>query len=120
ALEATVSVPLSDYLITFPGLLEAARYGERAARLAEQASVVTVQQDARLAYYEWVRARLQVVVARQLVAQVAASLERVQALAEVRAVTRADLLRVQAQQASVSHTLAQLEQLASLREQQLR
>ena len=120
SLDASVIVPLSDYLLTFPSLLKAAKQGEAAARLAERDAVIAAEHAARLAYYEWVRANLQVVVARQLVIQVDANVARMQALIEVKSITRADLLRVQAQGASVKQTLAQLESLKHLREQQLR
>ncbi len=118
--DASLSVPLSDYLLSFPSLLKAAQQGKDAARLAEQDAVVAVEHEARLAYYEWVRASLQLVVAGQLITQVDASVTRMQALADVKAVTRADLLRVQAQAAAVRQTQAQLKTLARLREQQLR
>jgi outer membrane protein len=120
SLDATLSVPISDYVLTFPSLLKAAKQGEAAARLAERDAVIAAEHEARLAYYEWVRANLQVVVARQLVVQVDANVARMQALIEVKAITRADLLRVQAQAAAVKQTLAQLESLRHLREQQLR
>ncbi|MEZ4367016.1 MAG: TolC family protein [Kofleriaceae bacterium] len=120
AFTAELGVPLSDYLLTFPALLKAAQAGTVAARTAERASEVDARHQARLAYYEWVRSSLQVLVGKQLVEQVEAALVRVTALSEVRAVTRADLLRVQAQRAQVKLGLAQLESAADLREQQLR
>jgi len=117
---AQIAVPISDYLFTFPDLTAAARAGTEAARAAEKSTQLDVASDARLAYYEWVRARLQVLVGQRLVAQIEASLTQVRALAEVQRLSRADLLRVEAQRAQAEQTLAQLENLAILREEQLR
>jgi outer membrane protein len=117
---AQLALPLSDYLLTFPDLTAAARAGRDAARAAERSTAVDVAANARVAYYEWVRARLQVLVGQRLVAQINASLTQVRALAEVQRLSRADLLRVEAQRAQAELTLAQLENLAVLREEQLR
>jgi outer membrane protein TolC len=116
----TLVVPLSDYLLTFPDLTAAARAGVAAARASERSTQVDVAADARVAYYEWVRARLQVLVGQRLVEQVGASLDQVRALADVQRVSRADLMRVEAQRAQAELTLAQLSNLAALREVQLR
>jgi outer membrane protein len=117
---AQVAVPISDYLFTFPDLTAAARAGTDAARAAERSTQVDVAADARLAYYEWVRARLQVLVGQRLLAQIQASLTQVRALAEVQRLSRADLMRVEAQRAQAELTVAQLENVATLREQALR
>jgi outer membrane protein TolC len=117
---AQVAVPVSDYLFTFPSLTAAARAGTDAARAAERATQVDVAADARVAYYEWVRAKLQVLVGQRLLAQIDASLTQVRALAEVQRLSRADLMRVEAQRAQAELTVAQLENVAILREQTLR
>jgi outer membrane protein TolC len=115
-----IVVPISDYALTFPSLTAAARAGASAAKYAERSAVVDVASEARIAYYEWIRSRLQVLVAERLVAQVTASLEQVRALAEVQRLSRADLLRVEAQRAQAELTLARLRNLATLRDEQLR
>ena len=120
AVGGTLVVPLSDYIVTFPDLTAAARAGVAAARASEKSTQVDVAADARVAYYEWVRARLQVLVGQRLVAQVGTSLDQVRALADVQRVSRADLMRVEAQRAQAELTLAQLETLSALREEQLR
>src|SRR2546430_2663017 len=61
-------------------------------------------QDARLAYYEWVRARLQVLIADRQLTQVKATLGQVQAFADVHRLSRADLLRVESQEAQAEQT----------------
>ncbi|HEU4728103.1 MAG TPA: TolC family protein [Kofleriaceae bacterium] len=118
--EAQIVVPLSDYVLRFPKLIEAARLGADAARIDRRASEVNAGQDARLAYYEWVRARLQVLISKRQLLQVQKTLDQVRALAEVQRLSRADLLRVESQEAEAEQVVDQLENLAELREEQLR
>lgn len=118
--EAQLVVPLSDYLLRYPRLIKAARLGTEAARIGKRTSEVSAGQDARLAYYEWVRARLQVVIAKRQLVQVQRTLDQVRALAEVQRLNKADLMRVESQNAEAEQVVDQLENLAQLREEQLR
>jgi outer membrane protein len=118
--EAQLVVPLSDYLLRYPKLIDAARLGAEAARIGKRASEVSAGQDARLAYYEWVRARLQVLIAKRQLVQVERTLDQMRALAEVQRLSKADLLRVESQHAQAEQVVDQLENLAELREEQLR
>lgn len=118
--EAQLVVPLSDYLTRFPALIAAARLGADAARLNQRASRVDASQDARLAYYEWLRARLQVLIAQRQLVQVQRTLDQVRALAEVQRLSRADLMRVESQAAQAEQVVDQLQNVANLREEQLR
>jgi outer membrane protein len=118
--EAQLVVPLSDYLLRYPKLIDAARLGAEAARIGKRASEVDAGQDARLAYYEWVRARLQVLIAKRQLVQVERTLDQVRALAEAQRLSKADLMRVESQHAQAEQVVAQLDNLAELREEQLR
>jgi outer membrane protein TolC len=118
--EAQLVVPLSDYLVRFPALIDTARLGVQAARINKRSSELGAGQDARVAYYEWLRARLQVLIAQRQLVQVQRTLEQVRALAEVQRLSRADLMRVEAQEAEAEQTVDQLQNLAQLREEQLR
>jgi outer membrane protein len=118
--QAQLAVPLSDYVLRFPAVTDAARLGADAARLGKRTSEVGAGQDARLAYYEWLRARLQVLIAQRQLVQVQRTLDQVRALAEVQRLSRADLMRVESQAAQAEQTLDQLQQFALLREEQLR
>jgi outer membrane protein TolC len=118
--EAQLVVPLSDYVLRYPHLIDAARLGAEVARIDKRSSEVGAGQDARLAYYEWVRARLQVLIAQRQLVQVQRTLEQVRALAEVQRLSRADLLRFESQEAQAEQVLDQLQNLALLREEQLR
>jgi outer membrane protein TolC len=117
---AEVGVPLSDYILRFPQLKKASRAGERAAVLARRSAELDADADARVAYYEWVRARLTVVVAERRLAQIERTLEQITAFASVQRASRADLLTIQALRAKAELALAQTRELAALREDQLR
>ncbi|HEX3765635.1 MAG TPA: TolC family protein [Kofleriaceae bacterium] len=118
--EAQLVVPLSDYLLRFRALIDTAKLGVQAARIDKRSSELGAGQDARVAYYEWVRARLQVLIAQRQLVQVQRTLDQVRALAEVQRLSRADLMRVEAQEADAEQTVDQLQNLAQLREEQLR
>jgi len=118
--EAQLVVPLSDYVLRYPKLIETARLGAEVARLNKRSSEVGAGQDARQAYYEWVRARLQVLISRRQLIQVQKTLDQMRALAEVQRLSKADLMRVESQEADAEQVVDQLENLAALREEQLR
>ncbi len=118
--DGALAVPISDYFLRFPYLVDAARAGEDSAQIAEKSAALSASTDARVAYYEWTRSRLQVVVAERLVEQVGKTVDQVSALVEVQRASRADLLRLQAQKAQVDLTLVQARDGEQIREEQLR
>lgn len=118
--EATVNVALSDYIYRYPKLVKAAKLGLEVAKLSRSSAMVDAGQDARLAYYEWLRAKLNVLVAQRQLVNVQATVGQIRALAEVQRVSKADLLRVESQEAEAEQTLDQLKNLSELREEQLR
>jgi outer membrane protein TolC len=119
-LGAEVAIPLTDLVLRFPPLKKSTEHGIAAAQSGQKTAELTAAVDARVAYYEWVRAELQVVVAARLLDQVTANLGQIRALAEVSRVSRADVLRLEAQEAQVELALAQIGELAALRAEQLR
>jgi outer membrane protein TolC len=120
ALQSSLIVPLSDYVYRFPKLVASARDNEGVARLSRKSAEIDAGETARLAYYEWVRARLQVLIARRQLAQVQITERQEQALADAQRVSKADLMRVQSQEAEAEQTVDQLNEIAQLREEQLR
>jgi outer membrane protein TolC len=118
--QAQVAVNLSDYLVRYPKLIDAARLGEEVARVSRRSSEVNAGQEARIAYYEWVRSKLGVLIAQKQLAQVQATLKQVRALADVQRLSRADLMRVESNEAEAEQAEIQLTHLAELREEQLR
>ncbi|HTR52478.1 MAG TPA: TolC family protein [Kofleriaceae bacterium] len=118
--QVNVNVNLSDYVLRYPKLVDAAHLAEDVARQTRVSAVVSAGEDARLAYYEWVRARLQVLIAKRQLAQVRATLDQERAMFEVQRISKADLLRIESQEADATQTLDQLDNLSRLREEQLR
>jgi outer membrane protein TolC len=118
--EARLVVPLSDHFLRLPNLIDAARDGERAARVAVRETELDAGTDARLAYYEWVRSRLQLVVATHQLGQVESTLDQVRAMAKAQKVSRADLLRVESELSAAEQTVDTLRAVAGLREESLR
>src|SRR5258706_10696766 len=55
--EGSVAVPLSDYIFRIPKLIAGARLAEDVALTSSRSAEVVAGEDARLSYYEWVRAR---------------------------------------------------------------
>lgn len=118
--QGQLGVPLSDYLVRFPKIVDAAKLGAAAARTNKTSSEVNAAQQARLAYYEWLRARLQALVAKHQRTNVQAVLKQVRALAEAQRLSKADLMRVESNEAEAERTENQLNYLVQLREEQLR
>jgi outer membrane protein len=117
---AELGVPLSDYVFRIPELVAGARQALEAAKASQRSSVVSVAAAAKIAYYEWVRATLQRVVAGRSVTQVEATVGQVRSLVEVQRASRADLLRVEAQLAQAKQATAQLTGVVALRAEALR
>jgi outer membrane protein TolC len=118
--QGQVSVALSDYVLRFPKLVEAAKLGVAAARTNQASSEINAAQEARVAYYEWVRSQLTVIVAERQHTQVEAVLKQVRALADAQRLSKADLMRVESNEAESARELDQLRYLSALREEQLR
>jgi outer membrane protein TolC len=99
-LQATLTVPLLDYVLRAPALNAAARASHDSAKKTEGATRLQVGTDARVAYYGWARARLSAVVADLAVAQARGHHEVTRRLFEAGAASKADTMRVEAQLAS--------------------
>src|SRR5690606_5706337 len=94
--QASLSIPISDYVFrAFTGLL-AARKSEDSARVSMDARKRKVAIDARVAYYNWLRAITQVAVARDSIRTAEARLRDAELGYRVGTVTRADQLRLEA------------------------
>ena len=96
ALQAKISVPISDYVLrTFRGL-EAAKRSKKAAEVAKEAEQRKVDIDARVAYYDWLRTKAQVVATEETMRSAAARLDDVQAAYDAGMRTQADIKRIEA------------------------
>lgn len=110
--QVTLTLPLSDWALRMPALTAAARGNAEAAQRWERAASLRVAADARVAYYAWVRAKLEHDVASRSQAQLRGHRADVEAAVSAGTASRADLLRVDAQVASAdafaTHTEAQV------------
>jgi len=98
--EISLAIPITDYLLRIVPAHSAARHSAAGASLILRAARRQVATAGRLAFYRWVRARLQLVIADAAVAQSKAHLADVMQLREVGRVPQADALRVEAQLAA--------------------
>jgi outer membrane protein TolC len=119
-LQASVTVPLTDYLLSTGAALDAARANERAARFNRDAAKLAAATRAKLLYYEWVRNRMQMVVAEQSVQQAKASLSRAKTAFEAGRVSKADVLNAESLSASAELRVENAESQATLAEERLR
>jgi len=120
ALSANLTVPFTEYLLRVVTALRGAGDNEEAAALTERATRVGAAANAKLTYYDWVRARLQRVVTEQALDQAKAQLRRVEALRSAGRAAEADLLQARAFQADAELALSQADTLAAIGEQRLR
>jgi outer membrane protein len=118
--QATLQVPLSDYLLRIPQAHAAASSNARSMALAEKAARLRVATEARVGYYAWLRAGMQVRIAEQSVEQARGHLEDVKHAAAAEAASQADVLRVESQVAAAELLLARARNLAVVTETHLR
>jgi outer membrane protein len=119
-LQATLTVPLTDYLLRVRPARAAAESSARGAAHTEQATLLRASADARVAYYGWVRARLAARVARQALAQSRQHLDDARAAHDAGTASVADVLRVESQVASAELVVTRADNLEGLTEEQLR
>ena len=119
SLQAKVSVPISDYVLrTFRGL-KAAKRSKRAAEVAEQAEARKVAVDARIAYYDWVRAKAQVVATEETIRSASARLEDVELAYGAGLRTEADVKRIEALVANANSANVQARGIEELSRERL-
>jgi outer membrane protein TolC len=119
-LNAGLTIPLTDYLLRLVQALRGASTSRDAAVLEERAARITSASNAKLAYYDWVRTRLEAIVAEQALGQASAQLERMRALYSVGRAAQADLLQAQAFEADARLTVSQSQTLGAVAEERLR
>lgn len=118
--QASLLVPVSDYLLRVPRARAAALRARDAQASSLEASQARVTTDARVSYYGWVRARLGALVAEQALADARAHLADAQLASRAGSASDADVLRLQSQVARAELYLTSSRSLASLTERQLR
>jgi outer membrane protein len=113
-LSASLTLPLSDYVLRLFQTRAAARAQLDSASFSRLAAERKVAYDARALYYDWVRAELEAAAAEQNLQVGQQHLERLQALAAADSASPADVARVEATVASSELVLVQAKNLAEL------
>ena len=106
SLNATLGLPVSDWLLRLIPSLSAGKAGSRAAEFQRDAEMRTVATDARVAYYGWLRATAQVAVGEASLARSQARLKDAQVGVRAGMMSPADVMRIDA---LVARTEASLE-----------
>jgi outer membrane protein TolC len=119
-LQASLNVPLSDYLLRIPQGYAAATKNEKAAKLSEGAARLKAASDARVVYYTWVRAKLQEIVADQAYKQASGHLVDARHGFDAGTLSKADVLRFESQAASSLLLVERAKSLAEVTETQIR
>jgi outer membrane protein len=120
ALQASISVPVSDYFFRVRPTHEGAKLNETAANEQFRAEKLRAAADARLAYYDWVRARLNLIVARQALAQAQGHLADSRSGLAAGTLSQADVLRIESEVARSELLVTSSQNLAELTEEQVR
>ncbi|HEY0709453.1 MAG TPA: TolC family protein [Polyangia bacterium] len=120
AVGASLSVPVSDYLLRTARSFRASKHSIAASKLEADATRRKIVADARLAYYDWIRARGQQLVVEQRAETAQAQVADAGRLFEAGAVSKADVLSARAQAKSVELALVRARQLVELTTTRLR
>ena len=115
-----VSVPLSDYVLRLGHAVAARRHSERAAEWMSVAEKRQAAAEARLAYYDWARARLGTLVAGRALAQAIEHRRLAEKRVAAASATRADLLAAESRVGEGEDLVTRARLDASLAERRLR
>jgi len=117
---ATLSVPLSDYVLRLSNAIASANHNKTAAKLDEQATRLSVARDARVYYYEWIRAQWVSYVAAKALEGARGHAQDATSSFNAGLVSRADVLRTVSQQKTAELGVARSLNNVSLAAEQLR
>jgi outer membrane protein len=120
ALTGSLSIPVSDYLLRLSRAVGAAERSTRAAVKEEEAGRRKVAADARIAYYDWIRAKGAVLVMEERLRAVDEQVKDVKKLFDAGFTSKADVLRGESQRSALSLQLTRARNGAALAEEALR
>jgi len=118
--QAGMTIPVSDYVLRLSQSYAAASRNQRAAQLDQQAAKLKAGTDGKLAYYQWLRAKGQMIVAERALDQAKAHLVDANNSFEAGTASKADVLRVESQVATAELVVAQAQNVLGLNEEQIR
>ncbi len=119
SLQAQLGVPISDYIARMPSAKKSGQAQIVAAELAREAEQLTAQKNARIAYYDWVRASVGVVALEQSIVRTKARLVDAQAAFDAGVASKADTMRLDAAIANLSAAKIEAENFRELASQNL-
>jgi outer membrane protein TolC len=119
SLGASLGIPISDYVLRLSDSIEATKRNREASELNVKAERHKVEADARIAYFNWALAIGQAAVTEKSLERVKARLKDVQTSFTLGAVTKADVLRLQALVAGTESAQVATQSFKQLAEQQL-
>ncbi len=119
-LQATITVPISDYFLSIDQKYTAATQSRDAARWDVVAQRAASLSNGEIAYYTWLRARGAVIVAVQALNDQKTHLRDARNQFDVGNASKADVLRAETALSSADLALEQATNLADLTEKQLR
>jgi outer membrane protein TolC len=119
SLGATLSVPLSDYVLRLSHSIDATKKNQESSELNLKAERQKVEGDARVAFYNWALAIGQVAVTEKSLERTRARLKDTQTSFTLGAATKADVLRMQSLTAGTEASLEAALSFKQLAEEQL-
>jgi outer membrane protein TolC len=119
-LQASLLIPLSDYVFRIYDQNKVAASNQKAIRLGAEVNRQQVAADARVGFYNWLRAKGSVVIAKAAVKQADLHLRDLKEQFKVNAVTKADVGRIEASVAAAQLAQTRTENLVIITEANLR
>ena len=119
-MQATLAIPLSDYVFRLSQNYSAASKGEQAARLDVASARAKSAADGKIAYYNWIRARGSMVVAQLALGDQKTHLVDTKNLFQVGNASQVDVLRSETGVAAAELAVEQTKHFVELTETQIR
>lgn len=119
SLNASLTVPISDYVLRLSNAAAGASANRRAAELAVKAEKLKVKTDAQALFYDWLRARARVAIAEKSLERTRARVKDARPAFELGVITKADLMRLEALATSVEQLVLEAKTFRDLAERQL-
>ncbi|XYI01821.1 TolC family protein [Sorangium sp. So ce1128] len=120
SLSAGLVVPISDYVLRISQGYAAASHSESAKKLEVQAEALKIAADAKISFFNWVGLKGLIVVRGEAVSQAKTHLVDAQRTFEVGLLSRADVLRLEAQVANAEQLLSEAEATLLVADEQIR
>lgn len=118
-LQAQLGVPISDYIARLPTAKKAGKAQIRASEYAHTAELLTTQTNARVAYYDWIRAIASRAALQESLLRTQARLGDAEAAFDAGIASKADVMRLDAAVASLTAATIRAENFQILAEQAL-